>query len=89
MRALPGRLSGLDTGKELSPKLLIMALRDQVFEEGPALLRGAEGFEAQPLVPGAVTDNVVWDCVTCGACVRECRCPSSTWTTSSTCAATS
>jgi Fe-S oxidoreductase len=23
-------------------------------------------------VPNAVTDNVVWDCVTCGACVREC-----------------
>ena len=60
------------TGKELSPKLLIMALRDQVFEEGPPLLRGADGFEASPLVPGAVTDNVVWDCVTCGACVREC-----------------
>jgi Fe-S oxidoreductase len=60
------------TGKELSPKLLIMALRDQVFEDGPPLVRGAEGFEAQPLVPGAVTDNVVWDCVTCGACVREC-----------------
>jgi Fe-S oxidoreductase len=60
------------TGKELSPKLLIMALRDQVFEDGPPLVRGVEGFEAQPLVPGAVTDNVVWDCVTCGACVREC-----------------
>jgi Fe-S oxidoreductase len=60
------------TGKELSPKLLIMALRDQVFEEGPALVRSAEGFEPQPLVPNAVTDNVVWDCVTCGACVREC-----------------
>ena len=60
------------TGKELSPKLLIMALRDQVFEEGPPLVRGAEGFEATALVPNAVTDNVVWDCVTCGACVREC-----------------
>jgi Fe-S oxidoreductase len=60
------------TGKELSPKLLIMALRDQVFEEGPPLVRGAEGFEPSPLVPEAVTDNVVWDCVTCGACVREC-----------------
>jgi Fe-S oxidoreductase len=61
-----------NTGKELSPKLLIMALRDQVFEEGPALVRGEEGFEPSPLVPNAVTDNVVWDCVTCGACVREC-----------------
>jgi Fe-S oxidoreductase len=60
------------TGKELSPKLLIMALRDQVFEEGPRLIRGEEGFEPTALVPNAVTDNVVWDCVTCGACVREC-----------------
>jgi Fe-S oxidoreductase len=60
------------TGKELSPKLVIMALRDQVFEEGPPLLRTADGFEASPLVPNAVTDDVVWDCVTCGACVREC-----------------
>ncbi|MDX6496498.1 MAG: hypothetical protein QOE17_2484, partial [Gaiellales bacterium] len=60
------------TGKELSPKLLIMALRDQVFADGPPLLRGEEGFEAAPLVPGAVSDDVVWDCVTCGACVREC-----------------
>jgi Fe-S oxidoreductase len=61
------------TGKELSPKLLIMALRDQVFAEGPALVRNAAGeFEAAPLVPNAVKDEIVWDCVTCGACVREC-----------------
>jgi Fe-S oxidoreductase len=61
------------TGKELSPKLLIMALRDQVFEEGPPLIRTPNGeFEPSPLVPTAVPDNVVWDCVTCGACVREC-----------------
>jgi Fe-S oxidoreductase len=61
------------TGKELSPKLLIMALRDQVFAEGPALVRKPDGeFEAAPLVPNAVKDEIVWDCVTCGACVREC-----------------
>ena len=29
------------TGKALSPKLLIMGLRDQVFADGPALLAGA------------------------------------------------
>src|SRR5712692_5549302 len=50
-----------NTGKELSPKLLIMALRDQVRAQSNAAL-----------VPNAVTDNVVWDCVTCGACVQEC-----------------
>ncbi|HUL84220.1 MAG TPA: (Fe-S)-binding protein [Actinomycetota bacterium] len=62
------------TGKPLSPKLLIMGLRDQVVAEAPALLSAASGgiVELQPLVPNAVTDEVVWDCVTCGACVREC-----------------
>jgi Fe-S oxidoreductase len=25
-----------------------------------------------PIVPNAVIDDMVWDCVTCGACVREC-----------------
>ena len=49
------------TGKALSPKLLIMAMRDN-------LLSGASA----PIVPNAVTDDIVWDCVTCGACVREC-----------------
>jgi Fe-S oxidoreductase len=60
-----------NTGKELSPKLLIMGLRDQVFAEGPKLLRDVE-FDPSPLVPNAVTDDVVWDCVTCGACVEAC-----------------
>jgi Fe-S oxidoreductase len=59
------------TGKALSPKLLIMGLRDQLFAEGPLALAGGEA-ELSPLVPNAVTDEVVWDCVTCGACVREC-----------------
>jgi Fe-S oxidoreductase len=49
------------TGKALSPKLLIMAMRDN-------LVSGA----TTPIVPHAVTDDIVWDCVTCGACVREC-----------------
>ena len=57
------------TGKALSPKLLIMGIRDQLFAEGQASLSGGE---LTPLVPNAVTDDVVWDCVTCGACVQEC-----------------
>jgi Fe-S oxidoreductase len=58
------------TGKPLSPKLLIMDLRDHVIGETPQILAGE--VELQPLVPNAVIDQVVWDCVTCGACVREC-----------------
>ena len=63
------------TGKALSPKLLIMGLRDQLFAEGPGILAAraaGERPEMAALVPNAVTDEVVWDCVTCGACVREC-----------------
>jgi Fe-S oxidoreductase len=59
------------TGKVLSPKLVIMGLRDQLFAEGPAVLANGEA-DASPLVPNAVSDEAVWDCVTCGACVREC-----------------
>jgi Fe-S oxidoreductase len=59
------------TGKALSPKLLIMAIRDQLMDEGPRALEG-KGYTPLPIVPNAVTDDVVWDCVTCGACVREC-----------------
>jgi Fe-S oxidoreductase len=57
------------TGKALSPKLLVMGIRDRLFAEGPALLTGGD---LTALVPSAVTDEVVWDCVTCGACIQAC-----------------
>jgi Fe-S oxidoreductase len=64
-----------NTGKPLSPKLLIMNLRDHVFEQGPKILaakaRGEE-YEKVPLNPNVVDDEVVWSCVTCGACMQEC-----------------
>jgi Fe-S oxidoreductase len=50
------------TGKILSPKLVIMGLRDAVFAQD------AE----KPLVPDAVPAESVWDCVTCGACIQAC-----------------
>jgi Fe-S oxidoreductase len=49
------------TGKLLSPKLVVMGLRDQLLAQ-----------EESPLVPNAVPDEMVWDCVTCGACVEAC-----------------
>jgi Fe-S oxidoreductase len=62
------------TGKLLSPKLVIMGLRDQVFAEGGSIIRASENGEAElaPLVPNAVPEESVWDCVTCGACVQAC-----------------
>ena len=52
------------TGKILSPKLLIMGLRDAVFAQSEDAER--------PLVPNAVPADSVWDCVTCGACIQAC-----------------
>jgi Fe-S oxidoreductase len=57
------------TGKVLSPKLLIMGVRDQLFAEGA---RALEGSELTPLVGNGVPEEMVWDCVTCGACIHEC-----------------
>jgi Fe-S oxidoreductase len=54
------------TGKILSPKLVIMGLRDAVFAETET-----EAADAS-LVPNAVPADSVWDCVTCGACVQAC-----------------
>ncbi len=69
------------TGKPLSPKLLIMDLRDNLFAAGPALLaakkEGPEAWaaaiaELPALNPDVVEDEAVWDCTTCGACVQAC-----------------
>jgi Fe-S oxidoreductase len=64
-----------NTGKPLSPKLLIMNLRDHLFDQGPKILEAkakGEDYEKVPLNPDVVDDEVVWDCVTCGACMQEC-----------------
>jgi Fe-S oxidoreductase len=50
-----------NTGKALSPKLLVMDLRDELF-------RGSK----QALVPGVIAEDVLWACTTCGACVEQC-----------------
>ncbi|MFM7718622.1 MAG: 4Fe-4S dicluster domain-containing protein, partial [Actinomycetota bacterium] len=64
-----------NTGKPLSPKLLVMDLRDHLFAEGPAVLAAhAAGtpYERVPLVPDVIDEEVIWSCTTCGACMQEC-----------------
>jgi Fe-S oxidoreductase len=64
-----------NTGKPLSPKLIVMNLRDHVFALGPAILEArkkGQTEERAPLNPDVIEDEVVWDCTTCGACMQEC-----------------
>jgi Fe-S oxidoreductase len=70
------------TGKPLSPKQVILDLRDHAFAKAPYLL--AEDKDAlpvdvlaeagKPLVgeDGVIHPDVLWSCTNCGACVEEC-----------------
>jgi hypothetical protein len=73
------------TGKPLSPKQLILDLRDHAFAKAPYLLTDEEGrvglsaevlAEAErPLVGtldenGVIDPEVIWACTNCGACVN-------------------
>ena len=51
------------TEKPLSPKLLIMAMRDH------ALVKVQS---EEKIVGNVITEDVLWSCTTCGACVNEC-----------------
>jgi Fe-S oxidoreductase len=51
------------TGKPLSPKLLIMSLREK-------MLSGTSNDDG--LVPDVIDPDVLWSCTTCGACVEAC-----------------
>ncbi len=63
------------TGKTLSPKLLIMGVRDHLFTQGPLALAArasGETYDGPLVAAGSDLEEMAWDCVTCGACVREC-----------------
>lgn len=61
-----------NTGKPLSPKLLVLSLRDHAYAK---LQMGTDS--ERPLVGGAeengvIDPDVLWSCTTCGACVDQC-----------------
>jgi Fe-S oxidoreductase len=60
-----------NTGKPLSPKLVIMDLREELFASSSRLL-GKDGGEPRTLVPDVIHPDVLWSCTTCGACVEQC-----------------
>ena len=61
------------TGKPLSPKKLVMALRDQAAATAPYLTATGSGHVDVDLVSSGVIDaDALWACTTCGACVQQC-----------------
>jgi Fe-S oxidoreductase len=76
------------TDKPLSPKMLIMDMRDHLHERAPDLIRlsglpekeraeVAAGIDAvhpehKPLIGGTILEETLWSCTMCGACMSEC-----------------
>ncbi len=76
------------TEKPLSPKMLILDLRDHALAKAPYLMAGSDEARAKlsdsekaeaerPLVGdssvnGVIDPDVLWSCTNCGACVEEC-----------------
>jgi Fe-S oxidoreductase len=76
------------TGKPLSPKMVILDLRDHALAKAPYLLASSDEERGKlpehvrkeaerPLVGdaaagGVIDPDVIWSCTNCGACVQEC-----------------
>jgi Fe-S oxidoreductase len=68
----PAQLSG----QSLSPREVVLNLKEHLLEIGPELLRGkTETSSANPgtaMIGEVITEEVIWECTTCRACQEVC-----------------
>ncbi|MBW7932442.1 MAG: (Fe-S)-binding protein [Gemmatimonadaceae bacterium] len=63
------------TGKLLSPRKIIVNVRERLEQRAPALLTadgGPSAADDRTLLDGFITEQELWACTTCRACVQEC-----------------
>ncbi len=62
------------SGKALSPRELILNLKEHLLEVGPTLLSSEAKADnpGKALIGGVVTEDEIWACVTCRACQEVC-----------------
>ncbi|GMA50876.1 hypothetical protein GCM10025857_22330 [Alicyclobacillus contaminans] len=64
------------SGKPLSPKFVILKMKDQLVAEGPGMLAkmaaGAEDVSSESLFAHTFTEEEIWACTTCRACEEAC-----------------
>jgi Fe-S oxidoreductase/nitrate reductase gamma subunit len=64
------------SGQPLSPMMIVQNLKTHMNEVGPILVDAKQRGEPLPvfdhMVGGAVKEEALWACRTCGACVQEC-----------------
>ena len=62
-------------GTPLSPKQFILSIRQALHRDGPILAANKTSMQdgkLKLLVGDEISQDVLWSCTTCGACVREC-----------------
>ena len=60
------------SGKALSPKKVIQDLKDHLYEVYPVPLLRKPIEDRKDMISEAITEEVVWDCTTCRACMEVC-----------------
>lgn len=66
------------SGKPLSPKEVILNIKDHLLQVGPTLLAAPSkttdgtGKASPSLIGDVITEDVLWSCTTCRACQQEC-----------------
>ncbi len=61
-----------NTGKPLSPKKVVLGIKDHLLEVGPALLKDPESEPEKSLYGDIISEDVLWSCTTCGGCENVC-----------------
>jgi len=61
-----------NTGKPLSPKKVVLAIKDHIFDVGPAMLKDAEAEPEKALYGDVIEHDVLWACTSCRACEEVC-----------------
>ncbi|MEA3451109.1 MAG: heterodisulfide reductase-related iron-sulfur binding cluster [Bacteroidota bacterium] len=61
------------TGKLLSPRKIIMNVRDRMKEIAPAILKGEKEInDGKALIADYISEEELWACTSCNACANEC-----------------
>lgn len=64
-----------NTGKALSPRKIIIDIRERVMAKAPFVVKGItekEGIFDKSLIRDYISEEEVWACTTCNSCVYEC-----------------
>ncbi len=61
------------TGKKLSPRKIMMDLRERMKEKGPLMVKNGRDYsDNRSLLRDYISEEELWACTTCNACAKEC-----------------